>query len=423
MNASRNHPVNCGLATTSEFARSFSKRTLPGFAVTLSQVPRYASQPSQTSATVQDRVVTRNTPASGVYDLSVAVAPSASAIELPYTTTSDNTAILSDESAGLLTHAGNGEVMLSTTSAAGEVVRTRATASSFSAATVDEFFQWSENTAGNGFAEAVESRLPATPETPIYGAGFANGVLNMLLPPGPYATSGWTRNPAFWLAAIDWSCLSIRNSAGHARGGVLVSPRYAVCAAHFAFSPGDSLTFLTADNVPRVRVVDSVTNFPVFTSYDTCLVRLSEPLTYESDGIAFCKVFPSNYADYLPGSTRSGPPVASQRGLPVLPVNQDKLMGAGRSYLPNPSDRGFTVSGGDLSGSFYGMSLGIRYLDSGHPTFALLNAEPVLVGTWTNVGSGSNFTGNAGFQQAINAVMANDSESLTAVDLSEFPTY
>jgi hypothetical protein len=98
-------------------------------------------------------------------------------------------------------------------------------------------------------------------------------------------------------------------------------------------------------------------------------------------------------------------------------------MGAGRSFLPNPSDRGFGFSGGDLSGSFYGMSLAIRLQDSGHPAFALIDNEPVLVGTWTNIGSGSNFTGNAGFQQAINAVMANDSESLTPVDLSGFPTY
>ena len=423
MIAARNYPINCGLATTSEFARSFAKRNLPGFAVTLSQIPRYSSQPSESAATVQDRVVSRKTPASGVYDLAVSVAPAVSTIESPYITTSDDTAILSDEAAGLLTHAGNGEVMLSTTSSVGEVVRTRVTASSFSAAVIDEFSEWSDNTAGDSFTEAVEYRLPTTPETPVYGSGFANGVLNMLLPPGPYSASGWTRNPAFWLAAIDWSCLSIRNSAGHARGGVLVSPRYAVCAAHFGFSAGQSLTFLTADNVPRVRTVDSVTNFPVFTSYDTCLIRLADPLTYADDGIAFCKVFPSDYADYLPGATRVGFPNASQRGLPVLPVNQDKLMGAGRSFLPNPSDRGFSVSGGDLSGSFYGMSLGIRYLDSGHPTFALIDNEPVLVGTWTNVGSGSNFTGNAGFQQAINAVMANDSEALTTVDLSGFPTY
>lgn len=423
MIASRNHPINCGLASTSEFSRSFAKRTLPGFAVTLSQVPRYSSQPSETNATVQDRAVVRKAPASGVYDLAVSVAPAVSAIELPYETTSDDAAILSDESAGLLSHAGNGVVMLSTTSAAGEAVRTRVTSSGFSAETIDEFSEWSDDTAGDEFTESAESRLPATPETPVYGSGFVNGVLNMLLSPGPYATSGWTRNPAFWLAAIDWSCLSIRNSLGHARGGVLVSPRYAVCAAHFGFSAGQSLTFLTADNVPRVRTVDGVTNFPVFTSYDTCLVRLDAPLTYANDGIAFCKVFPIDYADYLPGATRSGFPNASQRGIPVLPVNQDKLMGAGRSFLPNPSDRGFTVSGGDLSGSFYGMSLGIRHLDSGHPTFALSGTEPVLVGTWTNVGSGSNFTGNAGFQQAINAVMANDSESLTTVDLSEFPDY
>ena len=421
MNASRNHPINCGLAVTSEFARMFSKRTLPGFVVNLSQVPRYASQPVTTTATLQDRIVTRNTPATGVYDVSVSVSPTLAINEFPYQTTSDNTGILSNESEGLLSHSSNGQVMLSTTSGAGEIVRTSATAISFFEQTIDEFLEWSAGTAGKAFTEAVESRIPATVEAFTYGSNFPNGVLNMLSPPGPYGTSAWTRNPNFWLSNIDWSSLSIRNSTGHARGGTLVSPRYAVCAAHFGFSAGQTLTFLSNDNVARVRTVASVTNFPLFGSYDTCLVRLTAPLTYAEDGIAFCKVFPADYADYLPGATRLGGIDVSQRGIPVLPVNQDKLMGAGRGFLPPTA--AFTVSGGDFAGSFYNMSLAIRDLDSGHPAFALVGSEPVLLGTWTNRNSGLNFSGNAGFQQSLNAVMAADNESLTPVDLSEFTNF
>jgi hypothetical protein len=422
MQAASNYPPNCGLATTSEFARQFAKRGNPGFQVSLARRPRYFSAPTQASAVVQDRSVTRYSPTTGVYDLAVEVTPVVAWLGGPYTTISDDESVLASESDGVLSHVANGTVMLSTTAASGEVVRTRAAAENFSGGVVDEFFDWGSGTGGEAFTDSVEDRMPASVESPAYGTGFTNGLLNMFTPPGPYGASGWKRNPNFWLSGIDWSCLSVRNSVGHARGGVLVSPRYAIAAAHFDFSPGQTLTFVTADDQARVRTVDSVTNFPVFTSYDTCLIRFTEPLTYADDGIAFCKVFPGDYADYLPGATRVGAPSPSQRGIPVLRTNQDKLMGAGRCLLPS-SQSNFSAPGGDFSGSFYPAAISIRYLDSGHPVFALIGTEPVLLGTWTNVSAGSNFTGNAGFQEAINAVMANDSESLTAVDLSEFPTY
>lgn len=428
MNASRNHPINCGLATTATFASVFAKRTTPGFVPTFTQVPRIASQASQSNVTVQDRTVVRSTSASGVYDILATVSSLASINESFFTITSDNTGILSNAVNGVLTHAGNGDVMVSTTSLAGEVVRSQITSSSFTSQNVDVFSAWSSGTAGKAFTDAVENALPSSPESPVYGSNFVDGVLNMLDPPGPYATSGWQRNSNFWLASVDWSCLSIRNSGGHARGGVLVSPRYAICAAHYPFSAGETLTFLTHDNVSRVRTVHSVTNFPAFSSYDTCLVRLSEPLTFADHGIKFCKVFPSTYANYFPGTILSGVSDSSKRGLPALVTNQDKLMGAARCFLPSTTTRTFLTSNGALlpNGTFtqfYNNNIGVRFLDSGHPAFCLVGSDPVLLGTWTSISTGSNFTGNTGFRTAINAVMAADSESLTDISLSGFTNY
>jgi hypothetical protein len=425
VNASRNHPINCGFATSTSFALQYIKRSSAGFLVDANQRSRVLSFGGQSEVVRQDRVVFRRTSSSGVYDVQAEALPNIGRFEQPYTFVSSDASILAQpDEDGLLQHISDGSVMLAAISGTGETVLTRVQSESFEETTVDTFVRWVEGSAADTLTRNVIDYTDGTFEQIVYGPGFSSGRLNMLNPPGPYAASGWIRNTNFWLGHIDWSCVSIRNSLGHARGGTLISPRYAVCAAHFPIPAGATLTFLTADSLPVVRTVESSTTFP-WPLYDTQVLRLSQPLTYEVDGIRFSKVLPLSYSNFLKGALRAGSVADSPafRGIGGVIVNQDKLAGPTAVRLTNANN--FTAGGWGALGSFdaYQPRVLIRVGDSGHPCFLVFNDEPVLVGTWTSIGSGLNNPADSNFSVLLNNILAADGESLTPIDLSAFPTY
>jgi hypothetical protein len=430
MLASVNHPINCGLATTSSFARQFAKRNEAGFSFEFDLLPRVLTA-GQTPQVViaeyaPDTEVTRSVNSSGVYDMYVNVEPEF-VNEYPYEYGVDDASIFGlarDGDQAVLQYKTSGSSFVSVTSRVGETVRKQAVAQTFEGTTTDVFSRHVPGTAIEVLSKNVLDRAIGSFEAPVYGPSFPNGRLNMLVPPGPYAQNGWTRNPNFWLADIDWTCLSIRNSRAHNRAGTLISPRYAVCASHFPLLVGDTITFLSEDNTPVIRTVESVTDYQ-WPLYDTLLMRLSSPITYNNDGVKFCKVMPSNWLNYLPGLSSSTIGLKyAKRGVAGVSFNQDKMAGA---TAVTANSNAFYATGWPEPGVPLGLlnryqpSLSIRIGDSGHPVFLVANDEPVLVGTWTSVGSGLNFTGALG--TIYNQIMSADGEAVAPVDLSGFTNF
>lgn len=421
MNASRNHPINCGLATTSSFGLNYSKKSYAF--VELFKIEQVNNAPSQAGeVVVDDRVTQSFSSASGVYNVQVDVKFPSESGPRSYEIFVDNPSVFAvAPNLSLLSHVADGQTMVTVTTSQGESIRFTATAESFTSQTTNIFDRWLDGTAAKALDDSVVQNVTGEFENIVYGSSFLNGRLNMFVPPGPYAASGWTRNPNFWLGHIDWSSISIRNSRAHNRCGTLISPRYAICTSHFPLSVGDQIYFVASDNTPIARTVESVTMWP-WPLYDAQLLRLSAPIVYADHGVNFAKVMPTNWGEYIRGvKATSLVQYLSTRGIAGVEINQDKLASVAPVRF---GGNGFSSNVGDFPTTPSPIpNLSIRVGDSGHPCFLLFNQEPVLVGTWSSMGSGLNFLGDPNFSGLVNAVMAADNEALTPIDLSAFTNF
>lgn len=197
-----------------------------------------------------------------------------------------------------------------------------------------------------------------------------------------HSNANYIRSQNCWAADLDLTCASPWNSNSVGKkAGTLITPRHVIQAAHYHLVVGDSIRFITNDNVViRRKVISMKVNTDFSTNVpDICM------LTLDSDvppSIKPCTFLPANYSDYLSDNAY---------GLPVLFFDQEeKALVADiqvlndltffRYYLKYPTNSNrLSLNETVISG------------DSGNPIFLVLNNQLVLIGvfTWGGAGSGN----------------------------------
>ena len=193
----------------------------------------------------------------------------------------------------------------------------------------------------------------------------------------------YIRNSDCWAADLDLTCASPWNSrGGNKQAGTLITPRHCILVAHYNLKAGDSIRFVTKDNVTiRRKIIAHKVN----TDWNSNVPDI-EVITLDEDvpaSITPCKFLPSNYKTYI---------VNDGDGLPALFTDQEEKALVADIWSIN-SNKLFDLQ---VPISSYRSDLNeiIIMGDSGNPVFLILNGKPVIVGciTWAGSGSGNALT-------------------------------
>jgi hypothetical protein len=468
--SAKNYPLNCG-GPTATFVRQFAKRSRPErrFDLATQQINRITTSGTASTATLKDRVLDRQTGASSVADYELRPDSVVNTVKLlDFSVSSDSESILSiDNTASgfVARHVTPGSTTVRMVTQDGETQSATLATSASTGGVVDTFSEWADTSLARHMTDQIVGRFsgkaPLTPtvvqmpsylfgtystysyhyrsselinlfsswpgNTHVVGTGLATGHQN---PDGP-----WIRSTTHWLADVDLTCVSGWNvgSNGVIRA-TMVSPEHWICCKH-GWEPktGDTLRFIgrnagagQAEQV-SVHTVTETVNLPG--RVDFRVGRISPPLP---DYISFAKVLPKTSVSQLPGVWYDAP-------IPAFKLNQDFQalpVGTGSprqsfARLAWGSDVGVLFGELEFLGQFTNY---IRFLDSGNPTFVLVNGEAVLVSTHSSAVGGpfvsDDTTSLFGvaftpiFDQ-INTAMTTlgGGYQLTTVDLSGFPTY
>ncbi len=194
-------------------------------------------------------------------------------------------------------------------------------------------------------------------------------------------TSGiYTRNLDCWASDLDLTCVSPWNSKGiYLRAGTLVTPRHCILAAHFQIQKGDSIRFVTKDNVTvrRKVIAHLINNVNNATTGNTYMPDM-EIITLDSDvpsSITPCQFLPSNWKTYISNNGYKIPVLYTDQQEKALVseidyIDYTKLF---RSLVPTLPNR-LALNEAVVSG------------DSGNPEFLILNGKLVIIGciTWSD---------------------------------------
>ena len=191
-------------------------------------------------------------------------------------------------------------------------------------------------------------------------------------------TGTFTRNTNCWAADLDLTCASPWNSHyQNLRAGTLITPRHAILAAHYILNVGDTLGFVTKDNVTiKRKIIAYKTNANGIEAN----VPDMQIVTLESDvpsQIAPCQIFPANYATYL-----------SNDGLGLPSLYLDYYENALVADIQKIKNRYYTLQT-PTAANRLALNEPIITGDSGNPVFIVLNNKPVLLGVVTWIASGS----------------------------------
>jgi hypothetical protein len=191
----------------------------------------------------------------------------------------------------------------------------------------------------------------------------------------------YTRNTNCWAADMDLTCASPWNSrGGNKQAGTLITPRHCILVAHYNLKAGDSIRFVTNDNITiRRKIIAHKVNTDWFTNVpDMEVITLDEDLPAS---ITPCQFLPSNYKSYIANDGD---------GLPVLYTDQEEKALVADIWSIN-SNKSFDLQVPIISNRS-ALNEAVITGDSGNPIFLILNGKPVIIGCFTYGGPGS---GNA----------------------------
>lgn len=231
------------------------------------------------------------------------------------------------------------------------------------------------------------------------------------------STNVYTRNSLIFASSTNFTSIPAYNSQyGADFNGILVAPDILIMANHATPSNGTTLYFVTSTSTTLTRTILSQTQIG---TTDIQVVRISSPFLGAS-GITPAKTLPSN-TFYNKISQNAG----TYGNIPLIYHNQFRNIHIrnilGLFNQPHVTGLLGTVSSNVLS-PFHDWSSTVITGDSGSPVMALIGNEAVAVGTWY---SSSNPSTISQFATEINSAITSlgSAYSLTAVDLSAYPTY
>jgi hypothetical protein len=405
--ASKNHPINCGTATTNFAGNSFSKRTIANkkFDIIATPITRVLSYGGSSIVNLDKnggtigtplKVFSRQTGASYVTDYTISTLAKEEGYFQNINVSSDNSNILSHPNiiTKIATYQSNGFCVFRALSEDGEAQLIKVESTAINPSVVDVFQSWSNGSLAKHCTDQINNMILNKTQLNVFQS--------------PYGADNLVRNSSCWANAIDISCVSPWNSEGGSLySGTLISPRHVVFCAHADFYPknGATITFVSPLGNKTIR---TIANSVRISNADIRVAILNADV---DNGVTFAKVLPTNWATYLPG-------LSYESYIPVMCLNQtERASIAGLRSL----NLGFTNMYASQYSSYYGE---IIVGDSGNPIFIIIDGKPILLGVF--------FTGGAGYgshiaynTSAVNSAMSTlgGGYQLTHVDLSSFSSY
>lgn len=406
----KNHPINCGLAT-SFFNRTFKKKSISdrSFDVSIETKKRITNNPNTSTISLDKNNTTSGTPlftvsrateASYVTDFVINVNKLTPNYFQNVSLLSSDTSIVSNPvSSGISQfvslYQGNGETTIQAKAEDGETFVRKINSSSEMGSVVDTFLSWSSGSLANHCTSAIDNLIANKTNMNVYTT--ANGSL-------------FTRNTNCWINNIDISCASPWNSSGgNVMAGTLISPRHIMFCKHFNFYPsiGATIYFVSPSGSVVTRTLSSIQhvthpNRPI----DIAIGYLNSDIP---NSIKYAKILPSNWGTYLPS-------INIIKKIPIFWFNQNENASI---YELTKLNENFSSYPSQKYANFF---VPIIRGDSGSPFFMLVNNEPILLGVLTGGGTGALVSSCI---NEINSTMSSlgGSYSLTEINLSSFNTY
>lgn len=215
-----------------------------------------------------------------------------------------------------------------------------------------------------------------------------------------HTTATYVRNTGCWAYGIDLTPISVWNSqGGNQRGGILISPRHVLMAAHFPIT--GTLRWVTNDN----QVVSgSTSGHASINGTDLRIAVLSGDVT----GVSYAKVFSNEFTGYFNTS-----------GIPVLFTDQEENALVGETFTSFNSNINIDQGSNVYRSGFYESPVGG---DSGDPICSIIGNELVTLSTFFTSNSGPSISYYyTGANSAINSLGNSNGYQLTPVSQNYFP--
>lgn len=429
MQSSRNHPINCGTAT-SQFARTNPKQTIAQRTADLQFVTEYKTlvPESSSSVTVGDISYTRTQAATSGTSARVNIDYLPQRFDALKSLTSGSPSVLAQSSSDplLFEYQSSGTSVIRAEFVSGETLIKSAVATTVSQAEQDTFVSFLPGSLGasvySGMGQFANGATTEPEHYPIYSTYNQT-------------TNTYTRNTGCWVAGLDWSGMMVNKvgSPGVTRVSA-ITPHHAIGASHYGPEVGDVIYFCDANNQTVARTVSARTDLGSNT--DCCIVRFSSPLP---GTVAKYKTLPATWAQYAPISRVANPTRAAF--WPLLgtshyrwdqdwPLQRSNRFAYARevNVVASYGDINFlsfkpAVAFPNALTAYSGEPSGFRGGDSGGPCFFIINGELVLVACLL-LGTGGPF--HPSFLSQINAALDTlgpGGQTYQTVDLSQFTNF
>jgi hypothetical protein len=447
---SKNHPIDCGVATTETFDRQFSKKTVSNRAIDIVafEVDKAnGTQDISSSETIGDAVFNKNTFSQTVTDCSISIIPVKQNFERVVSVESSNTAILANPQSNdplYLAYQSDGIVSINVTLDNNEKV---ATSFQTKTKTPSPVYTFNNHLSGSLAKHIVnQSELVAN---------------NTTSPPNHYPiystfnqqSNSYVKNSGFYANSFDFSGITVnKTGSGGITSVTAITPRHAIGAAHYPPSVNDVMYFCDSNNQTVSRtIVDRI----FLNNSDSVIVKFNQDLP---NTVKKYKFIPADWIDYLPldypSITTPNLPTGttlnySGFGAPMVitshyrwdenwPFQRNNryayIVPSYVSYYINNNQRGVPNISGFATGTIWGPNInkftnyngiesGIQAGDSGLPCFYIINNDLVFVMKHLGPASGPFMAEYlTDVQNSINSIGA-EGYSIQTVDLSGFTDF
>lgn len=432
-----NHPIDCGLATTSPFARQFAKRSVASRTADLQFFLEYTpiSSGSSEAVIVGDINYTRNTYPTSATNVRVLIDYLPEKFGAIDSLQSGNVGVLSNPTTDpfLFEYESTGSTSITAKFETNEKITKSVTTSTLAeSATEDVFQSFLTGSLGRHIYDQIREYADGSTSPPNHYPLYSTF---------DFTNNNYVKNTGHWASGLDFSGLMV-NKVGSAgvTNVTAITPYHAIGVAHYAPSEGDVLYFCDSNNQTISRTVQSRA---FLSGIDCVVVRFTEALP---ETVKKYKTLPSNFKNYLPinriffstaGSSLSYfgaylPIIVTshyrwdtgwtlQRPNRYAYVYQTSLMLDGLDSVTIV----FTPASAEPNNfsNYDGQPSGIRGGDSGSPCFFVINNDLVLVHSHTS-GSGGSMQPSflSQIQSAINT-LGPSGQTFQTVDLSGFTDF
>jgi plastocyanin len=265
-------------------------------------------------------------------------------------------------------------------------------------------------------SNAVDSRI----------AGLNAGVALKIFNVQDHENGVFTRNSNVWTGNLDLTSISPSNylppteeeeeayETAHTKAGTLITSKHIVFAASYQLDVGDTVRFVTENNVVIERTLAAKTVAPEYSSLwpDYVIAELDSPVP---DSITSSYFLPDNVDSFMSNGGSNAPALVLDQEEKALIANVDSNSEGGRStsfkYPDSESDR-------------YDYSEELIDGDASNPAFLIIDNQLTLlsVGNLGGPGGGTNLTTMKHSIQDIIEGFSSD-YVLNTIDISHFTTY